>query len=307
MKLADKRYLITGAAGFVGAHLGNALTAEGATVQGLDSFMHASEQPLNFPNSWGDVRDPEVLVIRAKDADTIVHLAAVIHVDLSRMTPNLAYDINVRGTINVLETARRLDKDVVFASSSEVYGTAQRNMDESHPLDGQSPYAASKIAGDRACKAWKDTYGMNINIVRSFNTFGPWQASDGYGGVIAKFVRWALAGEPMQIYGDGTQRRDYLWIDDAVTAYKLALIHKFPGPVNFGTGQTVNIKGIAEEITRYLGLTKKPFWIHTAPRPGEVQTLQCDATLAAKLFGWAPTVSFQEGLHRYIIWAGLRQ
>lgn len=296
------RVLITGAAGFVGAHLGNALAAEGADVQGMDSYMHPSRQPLRFPCEWGDVRDPEILAIRARDVDTIVHLAAVIHVDWSRVAPNLAFDVNVRGTVNVLETARRLDKDVVFASSSEVYGTAQRNMDEGHPLDGQSPYAASKIAGDRACKAWKDTYGMNINIVRTFNTYGPWQASDGYGGVIAKFTRWALAGRPMEIYGGGTQLRDYLWIDDAVAAYRLALAHKFHRPVNFGTGDTVSIVDIAAEIARYLDLARPPFWIHVAPRPGEVEALRCDATLARTL-GWAPTVSFREGLHRYIDWA----
>lgn len=301
--MRGRRIFITGAAGFIGAHLGNALVADGAIVSAMDSYMHPSKQPLKFPCPQGDVRNlNQLIALRDVNADTIVHLAAAIHVDHSRAEPKLAFDINVNGTINVLEMARRFDKDVVFASSSEIYGTYQSDMHEEHPLDGQSPYAASKIAGDRACKAWKDTYGMNINIVRLFNTYGPWQASDGYGGVIAKFTRWALAGEPMEIYGDGTQCRDYLWIDDAVAAYKLALTKRFPGPVNFGTGETVRIIDLAYEIAWYLNLTKTPFWVHAPPRPGEVLELRCDWTLA-KTLGWAPTVPFWEaGLHRYIDW-----
>ena len=260
------------------------------------------------------------MLMRMKDVDTVVHLAALINVDFSAKAPEHVFDVNLNGTLVVLEAARKLDKPVIFASSSEVYGTAQeRAMNEKHQLNGQSPYAASKIAADRACKAWNDTYGMDIKIMRLFNTFGPHQANDGYGGVIAKFTSQAIAYKPMSVYGTGEQRRDYLWVDDAVDAYILALSsQRWPGPVNFGTGTTVSVMDIATRIyweihnpggkyAPHDESDREDFksardYIYTDPRPGEVDCLRCDATKARSL-GWEPKTAFQEGIHKYVGWA----
>ena len=309
--LREMSVLITGAAGFIGSALGNRLVAEGVRVQGLDSYFHACNAPRSFSVENGDVRFSDLILMRAKNVDTIVHLAAAINVDFSHVMPEAAFDINLDGTINILEAARKLDKNVVFASSSEIYGTHQdtllsdfsenTGMDERHPLDGQSPYAASKIAADRACFAWSKTYGMRVNCVRLFNVYGPWQADDGYGGVIAKFVRLALQGKAMPIYGNGDQRRDYLWIDDAVEAYVLAIRSKFRTPVNFGTGSTVSINEIAQKIGEKISPNIWR-WEKEPPRPGEVDLLRCDWS-KAKSMGWKPTVAFDEGLQRYVDWA----
>lgn len=320
MNFTDKSYLITGAAGFIGSHLGNVLVSNNARVRGIDNYLHPVGAPPRFPVERADIREPEFILSRSKGVDAILHLAAAINIDAQNVSPELGLDYNVVGTFNVLEVARKLDLPMVFASSSEVYGSTQeracwchggcvddgacgcpnqRSIDEGHPLDGQSPYAAFKIAGDRMCHAWKETYGMDINIVRSFNTYGPWQGDDAYGGVIAKFVSASLSRKPMTIFGTGEQRRDYLWIDDSVSAYLFALSTRFPGPVNFGTGTTVSINELAHLIGAETGFTQAT---HIAPRAGEVHVLRCDWSKAGEL-GWRPTVRFREGLSRYIEWA----
>jgi len=289
------------------------LRSKGARVLGLDNYFHAQKSaPRRFEVENGDIRFEELLAMRMRDKDAVFHLAAAINVDFSHVLPAPAFDINVTGTLNVLECARKFDVKVVFASSSEVYGTQQdtkcadgtahgyRAIAEDHPLDGQSPYAASKIAADRMCKAWADTYGMKVSIVRLFNTFGPWQADDGYGGVIAKFVRQDLAGEAMTIYGTGEQRRDYVWVDDSVDAFVLALQRDLPDPTNFGTGTTVSIRDLADFIGEEVG---QP-WRFTIepPRTGEVDCLRCDWS-KAKGLGWEPKTDFSTGLSRYVRWA----
>ena len=171
---SNQHILITGAAGFIGAHLGNRLVTLGNKVRGIDNFYHSSGQKLDFRCETGDVRDEAHLSFVAKDSDMVVHLAAVISIDNSIEFPENCLDINTTGTMRVLEIARRFDMKVVFASSSEVYGPTQgTSMSETHPLDAQSPYAATKVFGDRLCNAYKETHGMSINTVRLFNTFGP--------------------------------------------------------------------------------------------------------------------------------------
>ena len=213
--------LITGGRGLIGWHLFNHLTAQGHEVISVDNLFHPCLAPDNG-SKYADIRYYGEIEPHVEWCDIVFHLAAQIHVDRSIDFPSETVDINVSGTLNILEAVRKFDKRMVFASTSEVYGSSQCDtMDESHPLDGQSPYAASKIAGDRLCKAYYDSFGSKVIILRNFNVFGEWQKDDSYGSVIAKFTKAALSNEPLYIYGDGRQERDYMHVSDAVRMYDL--------------------------------------------------------------------------------------
>jgi UDP-glucose 4-epimerase len=306
------RILITGGAGFIGSHLSEKYTLEGHTVLCLDNFMNGDLGNIrgllnykNFKLIKGDVRDFDLLEKIIRDADVIIHLAAQIHVDRSILEPKLTCDVNIFGTLNILELARRYDiGTVIHTSTSEVYGSAQYvPMDENHPLDAPHPYGASKIAADRMCNAYIQTYGVNVCIMRPFNTFGPRQRDVGYGGVISIFVRRSLNGEPPIIYGDGAQTRDYTYVEDLVEAYDLVLKYDKPisEPINFGTGKEVKIIDLANKIVSLCGKGKiRP--VHVAPRPGEVKRLVADYSKAKKLLGWKPKYTLDEGLKKFIDW-----
>ena len=304
------KILITGGAGFVGSHLCDMYTKKGATVLCLDNFLNGNLTNIrhllthrNFKLINGDIRDYDLLEKLMRDVDAVVHLAAQIHVDRSIIEPRLTYDINVLGTQNVLEVARIYDVDkVVHASTSEVYGSAEyAPMDEDHPLNAPHPYGASKIAADRMCYAYIETYGMNVCIMRPFNLYGPRQRDSGYGGAISIFTKRVLSGMPPIIYGDGTQTRDYTYVDDIVRAYDLILNHPTPirEPVNFGTGTDVRIVDLANRIIELCGRDLAP--VHVVERPGEVTRLVADISRARAL-GWEPQYTIEDGLARFIDW-----
>lgn len=306
------KILVTGGAGFIGSHLCEKYVSEGHTVICLDNFMSGSITnifPLLknrcFKLIKGDIRDPALLSEVVRDVDYVLHLAAQIHVDRSIVEPKLTYDINVLGTLNVLEAARVHDvKKVVYASTSEVYGAAQTApMNEGHPLDAPHPYGASKIAADRMCHSYIKTYGMDIFIMRSFNIFGPRQKDSGYGGAISIFTRRAINGSPPIIYGTGEQTRDYTYVKDTVNAYDLAVKYgkKIEKPVNFGTGREVKIVDLAKMIIKLAGREGKLKPVHVEGRPGEVERLIAD-TSEAKKMGWAPRYTLEEGLKEYVEW-----
>jgi UDP-glucose 4-epimerase len=307
------RILITGGAGFIGSHLSEKYTLEGHTVLCLDNFMNSDlgniRSLLNYKNFKlikGDVRDFDLLEKIIRDADVIVHLAAQIHVDRSILEPKLTYDVNIFGTLNILELARRYDIDkVVHTSTSEVYGSAQYvPMDENHPLDAPHPYGASKVAADRMCNAYIQTYGVNVCVMRPFNAFGPRQKDTGYGGVISIFVKRSLNGTPPIIYGDGMQTRDYTYVKDLVRAYDMILKYKKPmrEPINFGTGREIRIIDLAHKIIGLCGKKGRIKPVHVAPRPGEVGRLVADYSKAKKLLGWEPEYTFEKGLTEFIKW-----
>jgi len=307
------KILITGGAGFIGSHLCDKYTKEGHTVVCLDNFMSGNLMNIrhlldyrNFKLTKGDVRDFDFLEKIARDVDVIFHLAAQIHVDRSYIEPELTYEVNVKGTQNVLEAARIYDaKKIIHASTSEVYGSAQyAPIDENHPLNAPHPYGASKIAADRMCYAYIQTYGMNISILRLFNVFGPRQRDIGYGGVISIFTRRVLSNIPSIIYGDGHQTRDYIYIEDAVKAYDLALKHEGPltEPINFGSGREVSILDLANKLIDLCGKKDDIEPVHVEPRIGEVERLIADATKAKKILGWEPKYDFEEGLRNFVEW-----
>lgn len=307
------KILITGGAGFIGSHLCEKYVEEGHNVLCLDNFMNGNIRNIrslihkrNFKLINGDIRDFDLLEKVMPEIDVIFHLAAQIHVDRSVVEPKITYEINVLGTQNVLEVARMYDvKKVINASTSEVYGSAQyAPIDEKHPLEAPHPYGASKIAADRMCYSYIQTYGMDIVIMRLFNVFGPRQKDIGYGGVISIFTRRVLNNMPPIIYGDGSQTRDYTYIADAVKAYDLALNYnkQINEPINFGTGVEVSILDLANMIINLSNKNNSLKPIHVESRIGEVKRLIADATKAKKILGWSASYDFKKGLKEFFEW-----
>ena len=305
------KILVTGGAGFIGSYLCEKYTKNGDTVLCLDNFINGSltniRHLLNYRNFKlinGDIQNYDLLEKIMRDVDVVFHLAAQIHVDRSIVEPKLTYDINVLGTQNILEAARIHDvKRVIHASTSEVYGSAKYSpMDEDHQLLAPHPYGASKIAADRMCYAYINTYGMDICIARPFNIYGPRQKDSGYGGAISIFTKRVLSGLPPIIYGDGSQTRDYTFVADIVRAYDLILNHNNPikEPINFGTGAEFKIIDIANKIIQLCDSDLEPVFVE--PRPGEVQRLIADTTRAQKILGWKAEYTLEEGLKEFISW-----
>jgi len=309
-----KRVLVTGADGFMGSHLAERLVREGArvsiyirgnsitgtvlyTLKNLAPFEKTFEHIIT-----GNIASQDAVeLIRKNKPETIFHLAADAYVPNSFEHPREVIESNFWGTINVLEAVRMVPKikRIVCTSSSEIYGTAQAaSIDENHPLNPSSPYAASKVAADRAAYSYFNTYRLPISIIRPFNTYGPRHTYD----VIPKFIRLALEGRPLTVHGDGSQSRDFTYVDDMVEAFLVMGRHpKAIGrAVNFGTGKDVSIKTLAQRIRRLTGDRSEIKYI--PHRTSEVNRLICNAGLAKKLFGWKARVSLEEGLIQNIEW-----
>ena len=274
------------------------LEDKGYEIIGLDNLRWSTRQMKNVV--IGDIRDTELVEFLVSRVDEVFHLAAQINVDYGNLHPQETFEINVGGTLNILEACRKFGKRLIYASTSEIYGTAQQEtITEIHQLDAQSVYASSKLSADRLCKAYHDTFDVDVRILRNFNTFGTHQRFDSYGGVIAIFVDRALHNKPPIIFGDGKQERDYMWITDALRGYELIAEKGEPGqPINFGTGKTVSVNRIAELVCQITGCPKP---IHTMARPGEVRRLRAGIDKAKKL-GFIPETNFEKCLEEYIKW-----
>lgn len=302
--------LITGGAGFIGSHLAKSMISKGHKVTIIDNFSNGdlrniwnliSQKKLTLVK--GDIRDKNILNDITINTDAIFHLAAQIHIDKSVLDPQETIDTNVTGTLNILELALKRDfEKIVFASTSEVYGTAQKDkIDENHPLCPQSPYAASKVAGDRLCHSYHQTYGLNVTIMRSFNTYGPFQKDTGYGSVIPIFIKRVLNNKPPIIYGSGEQTRDFMFIEDAINAYNLILKNTTHGDTfNFGSGVDISVKDLAKKIIDLCGSNLEPVFVEQ--RAGEVMKLCADTSKAKKILGFEPKYTLDDGLKTYIDW-----
>lgn len=307
-----KRILITGGAGFIGSHLAEDLVNNDNMVKILDDFSTGSVNNIlglfnhkNFKLIRGSITNKELVSKATSDVDVIFHLAAQIHVDRSIIEPMRTFEVNTLGTLNILDAALENNiETVVYASTSEVYGSAKYTpMDEDHPLNPASPYAASKAAADRLCFSYYNTYKLPVVIVRCFNTYGPRQKDIGYAAAIPKFIKRALAGLPPVIYGDGKQTRDYMYIKDAVMAYKLVLdsYEKTLGKaINFGTGKETAILDLANTIIELSG--NESTSIHAPSRAGEVTRLCADTTLAKETLGFIPQYTIRKGLEEFMDW-----
>jgi len=297
------KLLITGGSGFVGSHLCDNYVQKKDThvtcldVGNLDNVAHLIHEG-NFSVVPVSITDANSLVALGNTAkfDSVIHLAAQIRVDRAKEDPRGTMNINVLGTLNILEMARKCDiAKVLFASSSEVYGSAKyAPIDEDHPLGTDSVYGASKIAGDRLCHSYAKTYGMDIGILRPFNIFGPRQS----GGVISLFIQNVLAGKPPVIHGDGKQVRDYVYIDDIVSAYDVMLHQKNTGVVNFGSGVGTDVSTLAKTIISICRKDVSPEY-RAAPA-NTTKSLIADIT-KAKSFGWTPRYSLFTGVMKTVL------
>ncbi len=307
------RILITGAAGFLGSHLCEKYVQDGKVVYGIDNLLNGNLNNIrtllhkkNFKFIHDDICRDELYHKLPSDLDAIIHLGAQIHVDRSIINPAETFKINLEGTMKILEFARMNDiEKILFASTSEVYGSAEYvPMDEKHPLLAKHPYGVSKIAADRLCSSYNETYDLGVDIIRSFNLFGPRQKDSGYGGVIAIFIKRVLQNKPPIIYGDGTQTRDYMFVTDAVNAYDLVLMaNNNPGKngINFGSGIEISINKIADLVIKNAAI-KEMQVVHVQPRPIEVQRLFADISKSQRLLKFKPQIDFENGLRILIDW-----
>jgi UDP-glucose 4-epimerase len=302
------RVLITGGAGFIGSHLTRRLLAAGHEVQVLDDLStgrreNVSGAAAGVPGALafteGDIRDADLVARLAQGAEVVFHQAALASVERSVAQPRLVAEVNVSGTLCVLEAARRARvRRVVFASSSSVYGEgAALPTHEDTPLSPCSPYAATKAGGEALFQAYQQTYGLETVSLRYFNVYGPRQPMDGaYAAVIPAFIEACLAGRPLPIQGDGHQTRDFTFVGDLCDAVLLAAEAPaaVAGPINIGAGRSVSILELAQAIGAACG--SAPRIEHCAPRTGDVRDSLASVTRVRERLGWTPRTSLAQGL-----------
>jgi UDP-glucuronate 4-epimerase len=309
-----KHALVTGGAGFIGSHLVDRLLAEDwrvTVVDNFDSFYDPAikekniEPHLQHPNYVlvrADIRDLATLKSRLSgDYDVIVHLAAKAGVRHSLKDPVTYQEVNVRGTQNMLELAREWGvKQFIFASSSSVYGV-NPNLpwrEDDNVLLPISPYAATKVAGELLGHVYSHLYGIRFIALRLFTVYGPRQRPDL---AIHKFARMMLKGEPIPLYGDGTARRDYTYIDDIVDGIVAAINYTETGyeVINLGNGRPVTLREMVEILEKELGVQAKIEYLPV--QPGDVPHTHADISKARRLIGYCPKVELCTGLKYFCL------
>jgi dTDP-glucose 4,6-dehydratase len=309
-----KRVLVTGGCGFIPSNLIRHLLANTPhEVISLDALTYAgnidnladvmSHERLSFVQ--GDIREPATVASVVADVDVIVNAAAESHVEKSIEEGASEFvTTNVEGTQILLDTIREAPVErFVLISSSEVYGTAVSDpMDEEHPLNPRSPYAATKAGGDRLAYAYSVTYGLPIVIVRPFNNYGPYQHPEK---VIPRFITQALRGEPLTIHGAGDASRDWLFVDDSAEAIERvidAALDTVAGEViNVATGVAISVSEIASMVLA--ALDRPPsLKVHVDERPGQVARHIGSTAKAERLLGWRASTAFEQGLERTVTW-----
>ena len=315
MDLAGKRALVTGADGFIGSHLTEALLDAGATVRALalynsfgtwgwlDTIPRPALDAIEVVT--GDVRDPHGVRAALQGVDVVFHLAALIAIPYSYHSPDSYVDTNVTGTLNILQAARDLATErVVVTSTSEVFGTARYvPMDEAHPRQGQSPYSATKIAADAMAEAFHRSFGLPVTIARPFNTYGPRQSARA---VIPTIISQLAAGKREIRLGAQHPTRDLTFVSDTCAGFiALARCDAAVGrDVNMGSGREISVGDLARTL---IALVEPQALLVTdeerlRPTASEVERLLADNRLMSELTGWTPSISLEAGLARTVAW-----
>jgi len=300
--------LVTGGAGFIGSNIVKHLIAEGHTVTVLDNLLSGHRCNLEpFPVVRfieGDVRNESVVAQAMKDVEVVFHLAASVGNKRSIDHPIEDAEINVMGTLRVLEAARRAGvRKIVYSSSAGIFGELKTlPISEDHPVEPDSPYGATKLAAEKLCLAYAKLYDLEVICLRYFNVYGPNQRFDAYGNVIPIFVFELLRGRPITIFGDGEQTRDFLNVRDVAQAnLKAGKSVGVSGAFNVGSGSRITINDLVERIN--VAADIQPTVQHGPPRAGDVRHSLADITAAQSAFEFIPQVSIDEGLKQYVMWA----
>jgi UDP-glucose 4-epimerase len=307
-KEAKLKACVTGGAGFIGSNIVKLLLDEGHTVTVLDNLSSGYRCNLDeFPQAEfvnGDVRDAASVRRAIGGAEVVFHLAASVGNKRSIEHPVEDSEINVLGTLRVLEAARHLGvRKVVYSSSAGIFGELKTlPIREDHPVEPDSPYGASKLAAEKLCLAYAKLYPLECVCLRYFNVYGVNQRYDAYGNVIPIFAHQMLYGEPLTIFGDGEQTRDFVNVLDVARAnHQAALAHNLSGAFNIGSGVRITINRLVELMQQASGI--QPVVYYGPPREGDVRHSLADITAARDGFGFQPTIGLQEGLAEYMAWA----
>lgn len=313
MNWSGKKVLVTGAGGFIGSHLAEKLVESGAQVRafvhynsfnraGWLDYSAAREQMEIFA---GEICDADSVEQAVQGCQVVFHLAALIAIPHSYRAPMSYVQTNAGGTVNVLQAARSCGVErVVHTSTSEVYGTAKyAPIDENHPLQGQSPYSASKIAADKLAEAFHASFGVPVVTVRPFNTFGPRQSARA---VIPTVIAQCLKGRETVRLGSLHPTRDLNYVENTVAGFLAAGSHSaaIGRTMNLGSNREITIGELAQLIIRLTGSSAKIECDSERLRPekSEVERLLADNRLAGELLGWQPAIGLEEGLSRTIEW-----
>lgn len=315
MNWQNKKVLVTGADGFIGSHLVERLVAQGAQVK---AFVY-----YNSFNSWGwldtlpsqtmnkvevfagDVRDPNGVLEATEKADVVFHLAALIGIPFSYHSPDSYVDTNIKGTLNILQAARKNGvKKIIHTSTSEVYGTAQyAPIDEAHPINPQSPYAATKSAADELALSFYRSFDLPVAILRPFNTFGPRQSARA---IIPTILSQICAGQGVIKLGNLDATRDFNYVTDTVGAFlKVAEIPQTVGQIfNAGSSTEISIRELVDLIQKIAKKKIKVITERKRLRPGksEVERLVCNADKLQSVCDWKSRVSLEQGLKLTLAW-----
>lgn len=313
MKIKGKKILVTGAGGFIGSHLVEKLVEMGAKVRAFVRYnsknnwgwLETSPYKTEIEIYTGDIRDYDSVKDSMKGIEVVFHLAALIGIPYSYISPLAYIKTNIEGTYNVLQSARELGvARVIHTSTSEVYGTAKYvPIDESHPLQPQSPYSATKISADNIALSFYNAFNLPVTIVRPFNTYGPRQSARA---VIPTIITQIMSGKKQIKLGNLRPTRDMNYVIDTVNGFiKIAECDELLGEVtNIGSGKEISIGDLARLISQLMGVEVEIEQEEQRFRPekSEVERLLCDNTKLKKFTDWEPKYSLEEGLNETIKW-----
>jgi UDP-glucose 4-epimerase len=298
--------VVTGGAGFIGSIIVRSVLRAGWSVTVLDNFSTGFLE--NIPESpglrviRGDIRDDHAVDEALEGAEAVFHVAAAVGNLRSMEKPIEDSEINVLGTLRVLEGMRRAGvRRLIVSSSAAIFGEPRRlPIDEEHPAEPDSPYGVSKLAAEKHCLCYGRLYKWQVACLRYFNVYGVNQRYDAYGNVIPIFVSRVLRGEPLVVYGDGEQTRDFVDAEDVARANWLALERGVSGVFNIGSGTATAIRELAEMVQACAGRVVGAQF--AAPRPGEVRHSVASLAASRQKLGYVPQVMLRDGLRRYVSW-----